>query len=107
MILSGGVNVYTSEVERVLLEHPGIADAVVIGLPDAEWGKRVHALLTARGIQPQDADVMRHCRDNLAPAKVPKSIEWLAAMPRDELGKVRRSALVAERVKEGLSVATE
>jgi len=97
MIVMGGVNVYASEVEAALLEHPDVADAVVIGIADPEWGRRVHALLVADGRRPTDADILRHCRERLAAPKVPKSFEWLPALPRDDVGKIRRSELVAAR----------
>jgi bile acid-coenzyme A ligase len=97
MIVSGGTNVYTSEVEAALLEHPAIADAVVVGLPDAEWGSRVHAIVVAADGGMADAEVIAHCRERLAAPKVPKSVEWMDALPRDNQGKIRRSQLAAER----------
>jgi bile acid-coenzyme A ligase len=96
LIITGGVNVYPAEVEAALSEHSGIADVAVIGLPDDEWGKRVHAV-----IQPGEpltvAALDTHCRERLASYKVPKSWEFVDALPRDDTGKIRRSSLVAER----------
>jgi bile acid-coenzyme A ligase len=100
MIVSGGANVYTSEVESALLEHPAIDDAVVIGLPDKEWGRRVHAVVVAGDRSLTEAEVIAHCRDRLAAPKVPKSVEWTDALPRDHIGKIRRSLLVAARTPE-------
>ena len=100
MIVSGGVNVYTSEVEAVLLEHPAIADAVVVGLPDKEWGRRFHAIAVAADSSLTEGEVIAHCRERLAPSKVPKSVEWMDALPRDHVGKIRRSLLVEARVLE-------
>lgn len=100
MIVSGGANVYTSEVESVLLEHPAIADAVVVGLPDSEWGRRVHAIVVAGDGSLTDKEVIAHCRERLAAPKVPKTVEWLDALPRDNQGKIRRSLLVTERALE-------
>jgi bile acid-coenzyme A ligase len=97
MIVSGGANVFTSEVEAALLEHPAVADAVVIGLPDPDWGHRVHAIVVAGHDGLTDAEVIAHCRERLAAYKVPKTIEWMEVLPRDGLGKIRRSLLVAER----------
>jgi bile acid-coenzyme A ligase len=97
MIVSGGANVFTSEVEAALLEHPDVADAVVIGLPDPDWGHRVHAIVVAGDGSLTDGEVIAHCRERLAAPKVPKTVEWMDVLPRDGLGKIRRSLLVAER----------
>jgi bile acid-coenzyme A ligase len=97
MIVTGAVNVYPAEVEAALSEHPGIADVVVVGLRDPEWGRRVHAI-----VQPSDpaldADgVTGFARERLAPYKVPKSVEFVDVIPRSEAMKFNRAALVAER----------
>jgi bile acid-coenzyme A ligase len=99
LVVSGGANVYPAEVEVALSEHAGVADAVVIGLPDPEWGRRVHALIEpADGANPPtDDDLRAHCRARLAGYKVPKSFEIVARLPRTAAGKINRSALVAER----------
>ncbi len=98
LILSGGANVYPAEVECALLEHPRVSDAVVVGVADPDWGQRVHALVQLRDPAPLDvAELDRHCRVRLAPYKVPKSYELVADFPRDEAGKIRRSAIAAER----------
>jgi bile acid-coenzyme A ligase len=100
MIITGGANVFAAEVEAALGEHPAIADLAVIGVPDDAWGKRVHAI-----IQPCDPlappaipDLDAHCRARLMAYKLPKSYEFVAELPRTEAGKLRRSALAAERV---------
>lgn len=99
MIVSGGVNVFPAEVEGAVLEHRDVADVAVIGLPDAEWGRRVHAIIESRDPRnPPSAQSLReHCRDRLAAYKVPKSWEFVDRLPRDENLKLRRSALVSER----------
>ena len=99
LIISGGANVYPAEVEAALVEHPRVADAVVIGLPDAEWGRRVHAIVEPvhGGAAPPFAELNRHCRHRLALHKVPKTWEYMTRLPRDENLKIRRGALVAER----------
>ena len=99
LIITGGANVYPAEVEAALSGHPGVGDVVVIGVPDAEWGKRVHAIVQPRdpADPPTVANLDRHCRERLAGYKVPKTYEFAASFLRSEAGKVRRSALVAER----------
>jgi bile acid-coenzyme A ligase len=99
MIVTGGANVFPAEVEAALSEHPKIRDIVVIGLPDAEWGHRVHAI-----VEPTDADdpptapeLDAYARSRLSAYKVPKGYELVERMPRTEAGKVNRTALAAER----------
>jgi bile acid-coenzyme A ligase len=100
LIISGGANVYAAEVEMALTEHPEVDDVAVIGLPDAEWGKRVHAVIQARdaGTPPSEDELNRHVRAQLAAYKAPKSYDFVEELPRTEAGKIRRSALVEERV---------
>ncbi len=99
MIITGGANVFPAEIEKALIDHPKIADIVVIGLTDPEWGKRVHALIEP--IDPADPptfeEVRQYAKDRLAPYKVPKSIEILDAIPRSEATKVSRMRLVEAR----------
>jgi bile acid-coenzyme A ligase len=99
MIVTGGANVFPAEVESALSEHPGVSDVVVIGLADAEWGRRVHAVVVpADAARPASADeLVAWCRSRLSPYKVPKSIELADAIPRSEAGKLNRAVLVAER----------
>jgi bile acid-coenzyme A ligase len=99
LVVSGGANVYPAEVETALSEHSGVADAAVIGLPDPEWGRRVHALIEPadRADPPSPDDLRAHCRARLAGYKVPKSFEIVYRLPRTAAGKINRSALVADR----------
>jgi bile acid-coenzyme A ligase len=100
MIISGGANVYPAEVEAALTEHAAVADAVVIGLPDEEWGERVHAVVqpVSPGEPPPTVDELRaHCRERLAAYKVPKTIEFVDRLPRNDAGKIRRGDLTRER----------
>ena len=100
LIISGGANIYPQEVEAVLTEHPAVRDAAVIGLPDDEWGKRVHAVvLPAPGTAPSPTDLEAFCRARLVSYKVPKRFELVPRFPRDESGKIRRTALVAARTR--------
>jgi bile acid-coenzyme A ligase len=99
LIVSGGANVYPAEVESALNEHPGIADVVVIGLRDDEWGRRVHAVVQpADPAQPPTADdVIAFAKQHLAAYKVPKSVEVVDVIPRSEATKVSRHELVEAR----------
>jgi bile acid-coenzyme A ligase len=98
MIVSGGANVYPAEVEAALLEHPGVADCGVVGLPDDEWGSRVHAVIEPADPEspPSEDELRRHCRERLAAYKVPKSWSVTDRLPRTEAGKLNHSALAAE-----------
>jgi bile acid-coenzyme A ligase len=99
MIVSGGANVYPAEVEGALTEHPEVDDVAVVGVPDEEWGRRVHAIIQPADFAhcPGTDRLDEHCRERLAPYKAPKSYEFLRALPRNQAGKIRRSALAAER----------
>jgi acyl-CoA synthetase (AMP-forming)/AMP-acid ligase II len=94
LIISGGVNVYPAEVEAALAEHPDVADAAVVGVPDDEWGERVRAYVVAReGRAPEAAALVAHCRERLSGPKVPRDVVFLAALPRTPTGKVLKGAL--------------
>jgi long-chain acyl-CoA synthetase len=97
LILSGGVNIYPAEIEGVLCEHPAVADAAVFGIPNAEWGEEVKAVVQLLPGTAQDAattaELLQHCRGRLAPFKVPKSIEFFDELPRDPNGKMYKRAL--------------
>jgi len=97
MIVTGAANVYPAEVEAALSEHPGIADVVIIGLRDPEWGKRVHAIVQPAEPSLEPASVIAYAKDRLAPYKAPKSVEFVESIPRTEATKFNRAALVAER----------
>jgi bile acid-coenzyme A ligase len=99
MIITGGANVYPAEVEAVLSAYPGIADAAVIGLLDERWGRRVHACIQPRDPSnpPAIEDIDRHCREQLAPYKVPKTYEFVEMVPRSEVGKLARRILLEAR----------
>jgi bile acid-coenzyme A ligase len=100
LILSGGANVYPAEVESALADHPAIADVVVIGLPDPEWGQRVHAIIAPvdADAPPTAQDVIAYAKQRLAAYKVPKTVEVVAEIPRTAATKVSRSALVSARI---------
>ncbi len=98
MILVGGENVYPAEIEAALDEHPAVCSSCVIGLPDDELGAVPHALVEL-GADVTDDELLAHVRTRLEPIKVPRSIERVDSALRDDAGKVRRSALRAERVR--------
>ncbi|MBO2447878.1 AMP-binding protein [Actinomadura barringtoniae] len=97
MIISGGVNVAPREVEEVLAAFPGVAEAAVVGLPDERWGERVTAFaVPLPGHDLDAAGLDAHCRAQLSGPKVPRSIEIVAALPRNGSGKVLRRELRAQ-----------
>jgi bile acid-coenzyme A ligase len=101
MIVTGGANVFPAEVESALAGHPGIADVVVIGLADRQWGRRVHAVVQ-RAETPDVAplteqQVIEYAKSRLAPYKAPKTVEFVDAIPRTAATKVNRSAMIAAR----------
>lgn len=98
MIVTGGANVFPAEVEAALSEHPGIVDVVVVGIPDEEWGHRVHAIVQpVAGTTLGDDALRAHAKARLASYKVPKTYELVVQLPRTAAGKVNRSAIAAER----------
>jgi bile acid-coenzyme A ligase len=99
LIITGGANVFPAEVESALIDHPKIADVVVIGLRDPEWGRRVHAIIEPADPQspPAAAEVITYAKSRLAAYKVPKTIEIVDAIPRSEATKVNRGRLIEAR----------
>ncbi|MGB0969634.1 MAG: long-chain-fatty-acid--CoA ligase [Mycobacterium sp.] len=94
MIVSGGENIYPIEVENVLLIHPGVAEAAVIGVPDDKWGEAVKAfVVVAPGVMLSEADLIGFARARLAGFKLPKSVEFVTALPRNTSGKVLKREL--------------
>ena len=96
MIISGGMNIYPAEIEAVLVAHPAVADAAVIGIPSDEWGESVHAVVT---LYPEheatDDDITAFCREHLASYKVPRSISRIDDIPRSASGKMLKRELRA------------
>jgi len=92
MIISGGVNIYPAEVEAVLTSHPAVMDAAVIGVPDAEWGESVKAVVQlADGCVTSsdlEGELIELCRGKLAHYKCPRTVDFRAVLPRDETGKL-------------------
>jgi bile acid-coenzyme A ligase len=103
LILAGGANIYPAEVEAALDEHPAVASCCVIGLPDEDLGQRVHAILEldphVDPAEVTDDELKVFLKERLAPYKIPRSFERVEGTIRDDAGKVRRSALRAERLE--------
>src|SRR5690606_4894853 len=97
MILVGGVNVFPAEIEAALEKYPAVRSSAVIGLPDEEYGNRIHAIVQADADLDVDA-LHRFLVDQLSPHKRPRTIEISAEPLRDDAGKSRRSALRAARL---------
>jgi long-chain acyl-CoA synthetase len=97
MIISGGVNIYPAEVEGVLSSHPSVADVAVIGIPDAEWGEQVKAIVelvdTAVASEELATELIAYCRERLAGFKCPRSVDFTAALPRTEAGKLLKRVI--------------
>ena len=96
MIITGGFNVYSAEVEQVLLAHPAVQDCAVIGLPDGKWGERVTAVLQLRPGHAVAADDLRaFVRERLGGVKAPKQVEVWPDLPRSKVGKVLKPEIKA------------
>jgi acyl-CoA synthetase (AMP-forming)/AMP-acid ligase II len=94
MIISGGENVYSTEVENAISGHPAVASCAVIGVPDPKWGERVHAVIVLRPSSTADAEKIRdHCRSLIAGYKVPRSCEFVDVLPVSPAGKVLKHEL--------------
>ncbi|MEV6108083.1 acyl-CoA synthetase [Streptomyces sp. NPDC051940] len=97
MIISGGVNIYPAEIEAALLTHPAVADAAVFGIPHDDWGEEVKAVVEpAEGHAPDPelaAAILAHCDRNLAGYKRPRTVDFIAHMPRDPNGKLYKRRL--------------
>jgi acyl-CoA synthetase (AMP-forming)/AMP-acid ligase II len=94
MIISGGENIYPAEIERVLAEHPAIADVSVIGVPDERWGEVPKAVVVLKpGAMLDPHDLVGWARERLAAYKVPKTADIVAELPRNPTGKVLKREL--------------
>jgi acyl-CoA synthetase (AMP-forming)/AMP-acid ligase II len=93
MIIRGGINIYPLEIEQVLAQHPAVVEAAVVGWPASDMGEEVAAFVVVRATVTADA-LIEHCRERLAPYKLPKRIEVIEALPRNSSGKVVKTALV-------------
>jgi len=94
MIISGGENIYSREVEDAVQSYPGVLECAVVGVPDAKWGETVKAFVVCKaGASAGEADVIAHCKQLIASYKCPKLVEIVAALPRTATGKLNKMAL--------------
>jgi len=95
MIISGGLNIFPEEVERVILQYPQIEEAIVLGLKDGYWGEQVIALVKCRGdSQPTEKEVISFCQEHLAHYKCPRQIRFVDSFPYTTSGKISRSQVI-------------
>ncbi len=94
MIITGGENVYSSEVEAVLYRHPGVSEAAVIGVPDDRYGEALFAVIVPKaGVTLTAEEIIDHCRVHIGGYKIPRRIAFVDALPRTAVGKVQKAAL--------------
>ena len=94
MIISGGENIYSPEVERVLAEHPAVMECAIIGVPDDTWGETVKAVVALKpDTSATEAEMIEYCREHLAQFKCPRSVDIIEALPRNPTGKILKKDL--------------
>ncbi|MGD1102913.1 MAG: fatty acid--CoA ligase [Terriglobia bacterium] len=94
MILSGGENVASAEIERVLYLHPAVLECAVVAIPDEQWGEVARAIITLRANrEASEGEIIDHCRKHLAGFKIPKSVEFVDALPKGGTGKILKKVL--------------
>ena len=93
MVISGGVNIYPAEIEHVLITLPGVIDCAVVGLPDSEYGESLLAVVAAAPDALTAEQVQQYVRERLAGYKVPRRVELIESLPRDDNGKVAKRLL--------------
>ena len=103
MVISGGENVYSVEVENAMAKHPAVATCAVIGVPDDHWGERVHAVVVLKaGESVTTEELQEHTRALISSYKIPRSMEFRDALPISAAGKVLKRELRAEHWGEGV-----
>jgi len=94
MIISGAENIYPAEVESAIFGHPSVSDVAIIGVPDERWGEAVKAVVVLKpGAEASETDILRFARERIAAFKVPKSVDFVDALPRNASGKVLKRTL--------------
>jgi acyl-CoA synthetase (AMP-forming)/AMP-acid ligase II len=94
MILTGGENVYSTEVENILYMHPAVLECAVVGVPDQKWGEAVKGFVVLKsGHEAAEQEIIQFCKERIAHYKVPKSIDFMDALPRTGSGKINKKDL--------------
>jgi long-chain acyl-CoA synthetase len=94
MIISGGENIYSREVEEVLYMHPAVLEAAVVGVPDEEWGESVKALVVLKeGATASEEEIIEFCKEHLASYKKPRSVEFRGSLPKTGSGKIKKNEI--------------
>jgi malonyl-CoA/methylmalonyl-CoA synthetase len=96
MIKSGGYRIGAGEIENALLEHAGVAEAAVIGVPDDDLGERIVAHVVPTGERPSERELIEHVATLLAPHKRPRQVRFTDALPRNDMGKIVKARLPRE-----------
>ena len=96
LIKSGGYKIGAGEIENALLEHPGVAEAAVVGVPDDDLGERIVAYVVPAGEAPTERELIDHVASLLAPHKRPREVRFTDALPRNDMGKVVKARLPKE-----------
>jgi acyl-CoA synthetase (AMP-forming)/AMP-acid ligase II len=94
MVITGGINVYPREIEEILFQHPGIAEAAVVGLPDEKWGEKLKAFVVTRpGMVVTAEEILQFCEGRISKIKIPKDVAFIERIPRNASGKVLKTEL--------------
>jgi acyl-CoA synthetase (AMP-forming)/AMP-acid ligase II len=105
MVISGGFNIYPSEIEQVIWGHPAVQDCVVVGVPDADWGERLTAVIELKAGSSATADeIVAMCRTRFGSLKTPKQVEFWPTLPRSPVGKVLKKDVRAQLAAEAARV---
>ena len=94
VVISGGENISTVEVEQAIVSHPAVLEAAVIGMPDEQWGERPKAFVVLKpGSDASEQELIDHCRERIARYKSPKAVELIDELPKTSTGKVQKYEL--------------
>jgi len=102
IIISGGENAYPEEVEEILYQQPSVMEAAIIGVPDEKWIERVHAVIVLKKNAKVTAnEIINFCKERIAKYKVPRSVEFVDALPKNPRRKILKKELRAIHVRKG------